>query len=167
MDSTLLIVLTVFVALTSVAMVAQAIAMVGIARAARQMQEKLNGLLPEATRILDAAQTAINQTSKFVTETNTRTVDILDLTKAQLNKLDDVLTDATNRAKVQMERAELVLDDAMGRTQQTVAILQKGVIGPIREVHGVLSGIRAALAAFARGNRPTVDHATADEEMFI
>lgn len=167
MDSSLLIALTVFVAITALAMLAQAIAVFGIFRAARQMQEKLNGLLPEAARILSAAETTINQTSKFVTETNTRTVEILDVTKAQLNKLDAVFTDAANRAKVQMERAELVLDDAMSRTQQTVAVLQKGVVGPIREVYGVLNGIRAGLAAFARGNRPTVDHATADEEMFI
>ncbi|MFZ0592728.1 MAG: hypothetical protein WAM39_19875 [Bryobacteraceae bacterium] len=167
MDSSLLIVLTVFVAICCLAMVAQAIAMFGIFRAARQIQEKLNGLLPEAAKVLNAAQTTINQTSKFVTETNARTVEILDITKAQLNKLDGVFTDAANRAKVQMERAELVLDDAMSRTQQTVVVLQKGVIGPIREVYGVLTGIRAAIAAFARGNRPTVDHATADEEMFI
>ncbi len=167
MDSSLLIVLIVFVAITTIAMVAQAIAMVGMFRAARRIQEKLNGLLPEVARILDAAQTTLNQTSKFVTDANARTVDILDVTKAQLNKLDAVFTDAANRAKVQMERAELVLDDAMSRTQQTVVVVQKGVIGPIREVHGVLSGIRAAIAAFARGNRPTVDHATADEEMFI
>jgi hypothetical protein len=167
MDSQLLIVLTVFVILAALAMAAQAIAVLGIFRAARQIQTKLNDILPEATRILNTAEATLSQTSKFVTETSTRTVDILDVTKAQLAKLDAVFTDAANRAKVQMERAELVLDDAMSRTQQTVAVLQKGVISPIREVHGVLSGIRAGIAAFARGNRPTVDTATADEEMFI
>jgi hypothetical protein len=167
MDSSLLITLIVFVAITSIAMLAQAVAIIGVARAARQIQKKIEGLLPETARVLDAAQTTINQTGKFVTEANTRTVEILDVTKAQLNKLDGVFTDAASRAKVQMERAELVLDDAMSRTQQTVAVVQKGVISPIREVHGVLSGIRAALTALAKGNRPTVDHATADEEMFI
>jgi hypothetical protein len=31
----------------------------------------------------------------------------------------------------------------------------------------LLMGIRATLAALGRGTRPTVDHATTDEEMFI
>jgi hypothetical protein len=167
MNSTLLIALTVFVALTTVAMVVQAIAMLGMVRVVRQMQEKLNGLLPEAARILDSAQTAVQQTTKFLTEANARTIDILDVTKAQLDKLDGVVSEAASRARVQMERAELVLDDAMSRTQHTVAIVQKGVVSPIREVQGVLAGVRAAIMAVARGSRTPVDHVTADEEMFI
>ena len=167
MDSTLLIVLTVFVALTTIAMIVQAVAMVGIARVVRQMHDKLNGLLPDAARVLDSAQKAIDQTSKFLADTNARTTSILDITKTQLDKLDGVVSDAAGRARVQMERAELVLDDAMSRTQQTVASLQKGIVSPIREVHGMLVGVRTAIIALARGRRPTVDHVTADEEMFI
>jgi hypothetical protein len=167
MDPTLLIILTVFVGLTTVAMIAQAVAMLGMTRVAKQSQEKLNALLPEVARTLDAAQNAVTQTGKFVNEANAKTVEILDLTKGQLTKVDDLLKDAITRAKVQMERAEMVLDDAMTRTHSTVAIVQRGVISPIREVHGVLSGIRTALSYLGRGNRPTVDHATSDEEMFI
>jgi hypothetical protein len=167
MNSTLLIALTVFVALTTIAMVAQALAMLGMVRVAREMQQKLNGLLPEIARVLEGAQNAINQTTKFLTEANTRTVGILDITKAQLEKLDEVVTDATHRAHAQMDRAELVLDDAMSRTQQTVAVLHRSVVSPVREVSGMLSGIRATIIELARGRRPTVDHVTADEEMFI
>jgi hypothetical protein len=167
MDSTLLIVLTVFVALTTISMVAQAIAMVGIARTAKETQEKVNGILPEVARILDATQVAIDQTGKFVTEANSRTNDILDLTKIQLNRVDILLKDVSVRAKAQMERAEMVLDDAMSRTQTTVSAVQRGIISPIREVHGVLTGLRTALSVIGRGNRPTVDHVTSDEEMFI
>jgi hypothetical protein len=66
-----------------------------------------------------------------------------------------------------MDRVELVLDDAMSRTQQTVAVVQRGILSPIREVNGMLAGLRTAIMTLARGSRPTVDHATADEEMFI
>ena len=66
-----------------------------------------------------------------------------------------------------MERAEMVLDDAMTRTQQTVAMVHRGVIRPVREVHGIFAGFRTALSHLGRGGRPTVDHATSDEEMFI
>ena len=167
MTPSLLIALIVFVALTAIAMVAQAIAVLGMVRVARQTQEKVNTFLPEAAKVLDSAQRAIDQTTKFLNDANTRTADILDSTKSQLTKLDVLLTDATARAQAQMDRVELVLDDAMSRTQQTVAVVQRGILSPIREVNGMLTGLRTAIMTLARGSRPTVDHATADEEMFI
>jgi hypothetical protein len=89
------------------------------------------------------------------------------VTKQQLAKVDELLTDATTRAKVQMERAEMVLDDTMTRVQETVSYVQSGVVRPVREVYGVFAGIRTALAYLGRAGRATVDHATSDEEMFI
>ena len=160
MDSTFLIVLIVFVALSTLAMIAQAIALLGIARAVRQAHEKLNGLMPEVTKILEITQHGL-------TEANNRTISILDATKAQLAKVDDLLADAAGRARVQMDRAELVLDDAMTRAHTTVATVQRGIIAPFREIYGVLIGIRTTLSVLGRANRPTVDHVTSDEEMFI
>jgi hypothetical protein len=59
------------------------------------------------------------------------------------------------------------LDDTLSRTHETVALLHDGIMKPLREVNGIAAGVRAALGAMARGNRPTVDRATSDEEMFI
>ena len=92
---------------------------------------------------------------------------MLGLAKQQLVKVDGLLDDASTRAKVQMERAEMVLDDTMTRFQSTVSVVQRGVLRPIREVHGFLTGIRTALQYLGRSSRSTVDHATSDEEMFI
>jgi hypothetical protein len=41
------------------------------------------------------------------------------------------------------------------------------VIAPIRQINGLAMGLRAALHYFLRGNRPSPDRATVDEEMFI
>jgi hypothetical protein len=38
---------------------------------------------------------------------------------------------------------------------------------PVREASAVLAGVRAAVSTLANGRRPTVDHITQDEEMFI
>jgi hypothetical protein len=167
MSPTLLVVLTVFVALAAIAMIGQAVALLGIARATKKTMGKVEALLPDAAKVLDSARKTINQTGEFLTATNTRTTDILDVAKVQITKIDDLMTDISGRVKVQLDRAEMALDDAVDRTQQTVGAVHRGVMAPIREVHGVLSGIRAAISALARGNRPTVDHATSDEEMFI
>jgi hypothetical protein len=167
MDSNLLLVLTIFIAVTTIAMVAQAVAMLGIARVAKQTQQKIDGLLPEVSKILETTNRAVEQTGKFVSDANVRTAEILDSTKLQLVKVDELLKEVTGRARAQMDRAEIVLDDAMTRTQSTVAAVQRGVVSPIREVHGFFTGVRTAISHIGRSNRPTVDHATSDEEMFI
>jgi hypothetical protein len=167
MSPTLLVVLTIFVALAAIAMVGQAVALLGIAKATKKTMAKLEALLPDAAKVLESAQRTINQTGEILTSTNTRTTEILGVAKGQMTKIDGLVTDISARVKVQLDRAEMTLDDALDRAHQTVGAVHRGVLAPIREVHGVLSGIRAVISTLARGNRPTVDHATSDEEMFI
>jgi hypothetical protein len=167
MDPTLLLILTVFVILAAIAMIAQACALVGVLFAVKRLEEKVNGFLPETTKLVELAKQTVSETKQHAAEISNRAIVMLDMSKDQLAKIEGLVSDATTRARVQIERAEMVLDDAMSRTQQTVHAVQRGVLSPIREVHGVLSGLRAGITALGRANRPTVDHATSDEEMFI
>jgi hypothetical protein len=66
-----------------------------------------------------------------------------------------------------MERAEMFLDDTMERAQDTVKLAHGTVIAPLRQINGLTAGLRAAIEYFLRGNRPSPDRATVDEEMFI
>jgi hypothetical protein len=124
-------------------------------------------VLPEVQSILATSKQTLQDVRKELGEIGTRTNSILDVTKGQFIKIDELLSDVGARARVQLERSEMVLDDVMSRTQKTVAIVQSGVIAPIREVYGLVEGLRAAIGHLAKGRRPTVDHATSDEEMFI
>jgi len=81
-------------------------------------------------------------------------------------RVDEVMEDATARARIQLDRAEMVIDDTMNRAQQTVALVHSGIMKPLREIQGVSAGVKAALNFLTRGRNSPV-HATADEEMFI
>jgi hypothetical protein len=160
-------VLTVFVGICALAMIIQMITLIILAVISKRMQDKITVVLPQVESILAISKQTLQEVKKEVGEIGTRTNSILDITKGQFIKIDELLSDISVRARVQMERAEMVLDDTMSRTQKTVAIVQSGVIAPIREIHGLIEGLRAAIAHLAKGRRPTVDHATSDEEMFI
>ena len=84
-----------------------------------------------------------------------------------MNRIDELMAEATVRTRKQMVQAEAVLDDAMSRAQDTVALLHGGILKPLREVSGVVAGIRAALRFLSRSGRPSPDRLTVDEEMFI
>lgn len=167
MDQTLLILLIIFVACSAFAMLVQAGTLLGMFLVTRRLQEQLTRILPEVQSIMGVTKRTVERVEKHVDKIGTVTGAILDVTKQQFVKVDELLTDASTRAKIQMERAEMVLDDTMTRTQQTVSIVQRTILRPVREVHGVVNGLRTAIAHLGRGSRPTVDHATSDEEMFI
>ncbi|MFL6447805.1 MAG: hypothetical protein ACJ746_08970 [Bryobacteraceae bacterium] len=148
-------------------MLIQAGTLLGLFIVAKRIQEKVSVLTGPVTGLIDTSKKTIQTVQGHIDRIGTSSSAILDTTKQQLTKVDELITDASTRAKVQMERAEMVLDDTMGRVQHTVSFVQSGVVRPVREVQGIVTGIRTALTHLGRGGRPTVDHATADEEMFI
>ena len=173
-ETTLLYVMAAFVIISAIALCIQAGMLAGIYKTVKAMQETINPLVPKVESLVEKTNTAVEQSGRQITEITTRaneilesSKDILDSTKRQVAIVEDLVGDAAVRARVQMDRAELVLDDTLSRAHETIAVFHDGVMRPLREVNGLAAGIRAALGALARGNRPTPDQATSDEEMFI
>jgi isoleucyl-tRNA synthetase len=167
MNDTLLIVMTVFVIVAAIAMVAQAAAMWGVYKATRSAQERILTVMPKVESLLATSQQTIEQSRVQILELTTKTNQILDTTKVQLARVDSLMADASGRAKAQLEKAEIVIDDTLSRAHQTVNMVHGGIVRPVREVQAVAAGLKTALQHFLRGGRPSPAQATADEEMFI
>lgn len=165
--TSLLYVMTAFVIIAAVALCIQAGMLAGLYRTTKQLQQTINPLVPKVDNLVETTKTTVEQSSKQIAEVTTRANDILDSTRRQLLVVEDVVNDAAARAKVQLERVDLVLDDTLTRAHQTVEELHNGILKPLRQLNGVAAGIRAAVEFLGRGNRPNVDQATSDEEMFI
>jgi len=173
-DQNLLILMTIGAVIAAIALCVQAAMLVGIWKASKATHDRIVLVLPKVERFLETSEEAIVQSKKQILEITTKTNlildstrNILDTTRAQMAKVDDLLTDASTRAKFQMDRAELVLDDAMSRAQETVAVVHSGVMRPLREIQGVAAGLRTAFGVLLKGGRPNVASVTQDEEMFI
>ncbi len=163
----LLYVMTAFVVIAAIALCIQAGVLAGMYRTTKAMQAQIQPLVPKVESLVETTKTSVEQSRKQIVEVTTRANEILDSTKRQLAMVEDVVSDASARAKVQLERVELVLDDTLNRAHETVATVHDGIMRPLREINGIAAGIKTALAYMARGNRPSPDQATSDEEMFI
>lgn len=166
-DHTLLLVMTAFVIIAALALLIQAGLLFGIYKAARVLQENVVRLLPKVEGLVEASRVAVEDSRRKIVEITTKTSEILDTTRKQVARIDELFEDATGRARIQLDRAEMVLDDTMNRAQETVAFVHGGIMKPLREIQGVASGVRAAVNYLMRGRAPSPAHATADEEMFI
>ncbi len=166
-QQTLLYVMVVFVVISAVALVVQAGLLFVIYRTSRSLDERIAALAPKIESLVETSRAAVEDSRRQILELTRKAGEILDSAKAQIATVEEVLTEFSARAKVQMERAEMVLDDTVSRAQETVALIHGGIMRPLREIHGVAAGLRTAFLYLFRGTRPNVDQATSDEEMFI
>ena len=155
------------VLLSSLALVMSALASVGIYRTVRRLEERIEPLIPEAMAAVQKAEQTMSEALVQIRDLSERASKVLDNTESQLNEIKAVREDVTNRIMVQAERVELVLDDTLSRVQDLVHMIHNGVMRPVREVNGVVVGIKTAVQTLLLGRRPSVARATQDEEMFI
>jgi hypothetical protein len=166
-SDTALLIVGVSAVVSAVAIVVQAVILFGFIRAAKALFKRLDELIPKAEIALAKAELTMEHGRKGIDEISARSLEVISLTRAQLARVDDLMADATARLRVQMDRAEIVMDDTLNRTQETVATFHNGIMRPLRQFTGVAAGIRGALDYFLKGGRPNVSQATQDEEMFI
>ncbi len=164
---TLLYVMAAFVVIAAIALCIQAGCLIGVYKTTKRLEDKITPLVPKLDSLVDLTKTTVERSKAQIAEITTKANDILDITIIQLAKVDDVVSDAACRAKVQMDRVEMVLDDTMSRAHEAVATVHNGIMAPVRELSGLAAGIRAAFSHLARAGRPSVAQVTSDEEMFI
>ena len=164
---TTLILLTIFVAITAVSFAAQAVAILRLAKTAKEMKERVDSFIPKAEKLIQTAESTIAETRTQITEITGKAHEILALTQTQLMRVDDLVADASARAKVQMDRAEIVLENTLTRVNDTVNSVHGTILRPIREITGVAAGVKAAVGHLLKGAPANVAQVTTDEEMFI
>jgi len=160
-------VVTMGVSLCWLAALVTAGAMLAIFRTTKRLEAKINPIAEKAGPILDSARSIVDEARPKIQDMISRADEIAITARNQMVRLDTLVSEAAESARIQIERIDVAVSDTVTRVQETTAAVQSTVLKPVREVNGVVSGLRAAISTLARGNRASVDHATQDEEMFI
>ena len=163
----LLYVMTGAVIVAAAALILQAALLLGMYKSSKNIREQFTVIAGNTESFVKSAQLTLEQSRKQISDVAAKSSQVLDLAHRQLVRIDEVMGEATYRAKIQMERVELVLDEAVTRMNEALVLLNKGVIRPVREVTALAAGIEAGLRCLFRSRQRTVERATSDEEMFI
>ncbi len=163
-----------FTAVACAALVIQVILLAVMAVASLRMKRQVSGLvarteplLAKAEPMLATGQGLLEDIRKYAGELAVKSNELLDLSRKELGRVDDLLAEAATRTRAQMDRIEMVMDDTVNRFQETTSLLQNGVVRPLRQLGGLTAGVRAAVGFLLSGRHTTVEQATHDEEMFI
>jgi ElaB/YqjD/DUF883 family membrane-anchored ribosome-binding protein len=137
--------LKVFVAVTSGAVLLQAMIMVALYVAVRQSTAKMEAL---ATEIKEKALPTMETVQSFLVEVRpkidtiaTNVSESSALVKNQLARIDATLTDALDRTRLQVIRADELLNRTMDKVEETSEFVHKTVVSPLRHVNGFMAAL--------------------------
>jgi hypothetical protein len=156
--------LTLFVALTAVAVMTQAGVLVAIYLQSKRLSDQLERFMNE-TRELMAPVKTITENLRVA---SANIVEIGVSAREQFRRVESMVTDTGEVLQTQLARLDSATRDVVERVNATAQVLQDSIIRPVREVAAVAKGLSHGLETFffRRQKRP-VDQAHQDEELFI
>jgi ElaB/YqjD/DUF883 family membrane-anchored ribosome-binding protein len=170
MDDTLL---KIFIAVTTFAVVVQAGILVGLYLAVRKSTARMEALAVEVkSRVLPTVETAQNLMVELrpkIDVISNNLAESSDLVRNQLGRLDATVTDVLDRARLQVIRADELLNRTMDKVEETSEVVHKTVISPLRQVNGLMAAISTGVDVFLGQKRrhPRNGGGVPQDEMFI
>jgi methyl-accepting chemotaxis protein len=145
-----------FIALTGAAVVLQAGVLLALYLSVRKTSARMEGLATEVkTKALPALESAqsilvdLRPRLQMIAENLHETTTTI---RAEVQRMDAIVNDAADRARLQIIRADEMLTRTLDRVEEASDMVTKTVVSPVRQLSGLVQGITAGLE-FLVGNR--------------
>lgn len=174
-QNTLLALVVVIVALLGF----QTLALVALVLALRKLSVRVASLMVIAEDtarnvgpVLRSAREMMVESKDKLSLVSQNLVEVSQLTKQQVTRFDGVMSDVSDRLRLQVIRLDQLLSNTVARVEETTELVQNNVVKPVRELSAILAGVRTGLEYLLRRNRsragrPAPGQATQEEELFI
>jgi uncharacterized protein YoxC len=136
-------------------------AVTSFTRIGKELQDRINPILQRTNRILENSEDRIASIMGDAAE-------LTRLARGQAQKADRVVTEATDRMRAQIIRADQILTGTLEVIEEAGSTFRRRLWEPVNQASAVIKGIKAGLD-FLRGPRRYKDResTTQDEELFI
>ena len=156
--------MTLFVALTAIAIITQAAVLIAIYLMSKRLSEQVERFMGETREMM----LPIRSIAENLRVASANLVEIGLSARDQFRRVETMVADTGEALHIQLARFDRVSKDVMDRINETVEIVQDSVVRPAREVAALAKGLSRGFGAFLfRRSRSTVDQARQDEELFI
>jgi methyl-accepting chemotaxis protein len=164
--------LTLALILVALAVLMQAVAMIGIWLAVRRIPDQVEAVRADVKQRLDpltqsVTEIVINAREPLRTITS-NLADISKMLHERTADMDALVAELVDKSRSQVVRVDQMVSDLVEKVETTSDAVQRGVLAPIQEVSAVIRGMRAGLEfLFSRRRTTNVSEATQDEQLFI
>jgi ElaB/YqjD/DUF883 family membrane-anchored ribosome-binding protein len=164
--------LTLFIAITSVAIVLQMVILAAMYFTMRKSSQRMEALAGE---VKSKALPAIEKAHDMLVELRPQVNSIADnlnhssrLVRGHMTRLDATVHDVLDRTRLQVIRADEMVSRTMDRVEETTDLVHNTVVSPIRQLSGLVHGLGVALQFLVGGRKGSRDaSAVPQDEMFI
>ena len=157
------VLLTLFVALTALAVMTQAGVLFAVYLMSKRLSEQVERFMKDTREMITPMRTI----AENLRTTSANLADIGASAREQFRRVEAMVTDTGEVLHSQLDRLDKVTRDVVDRVNTTAEVVQESVVRPVREVAAVVKGVSRGFEAFFSRRRSTVDQAHQDEEMFI
>jgi hypothetical protein len=160
--------LVIFIAIAAISILLQAGFTVAMAIGALKARKKIMALVDDVRLhampvIMSSREVLQDVTPKIKTITENLTATSTTL-RAKAEQIGSVVGDVTSKAHVQATRVDGMVKSTLDHLTLAVQALEHGVAVPVRQVNGILNGLRAGVDVM---RRKTPDHREAEEDLFV
>jgi hypothetical protein len=145
-----------FIAVTALAVLIQAGILVSLFVAVRKTSVRMEAVAEEvkakALPTLEAAQAVLAELRPKLQIVADNLMETTIVARSQVERMDATVTDAVDRARLQVIRADDLLTRTLDRVEETSDLVHNTVVSPVRQVSGLIQGITAGVE-FLLGNR--------------
>lgn len=164
--------LTIWIAVTSAAVVLQALILLGMYLAMRKTSAKVDSLTEEIKNkvlpTVDLVNTTITDLKPRIETIVVNVSESSTLVRAQLERLDATVTDVVDRTRLQVIRADELINRTMDKVEDATEAVHQTVVSPVRQLSGLINGVTAALEFLRHGkNGKREGVSVPQDEMFI
>jgi hypothetical protein len=157
--------LTIFVALTAVAVMLQAGVLIAIYLVTKRTSEQLDKFTKDSRELMIPLK-SIADNMKTVSE------DLIDMgvsAKEQFRRVEAIITDAGQALQSQMDRFDRVSKNVAERIDETTEVVQDSILSPVRDISALAKGLTRGVQVFfnRRARNNSEESVREDEELFI
>src|SRR5581483_6069455 len=117
-----------------------------------------------AEPILATTRQILEENKPRIAEVSVEAVEIEREAREQADRISELLAESADRAKARLAQIDRTVDETVEQVEQVGGAVKTAVLKPVKEVNGLMAGMKAAISTFASGSRrPSVDHVTQDE----
>jgi methyl-accepting chemotaxis protein len=163
----------IFIVVAAVAIVIQAAMLTAMFLQIKRLSERLErftgDLESRLTPILSRVQVFLEDTQPRISEMVADAAHVVYLARAQAQKVDRVFTEASDRLRGQLVRADRILTGALEAVEDAGTKFTHSVWRPMHKVSALMQGIMVGidLLRSRRGNRRPEEPLEQEEELFI
>jgi hypothetical protein len=169
MESSTHTLLIIFIAIAAFSLLLHAVSMVATALGVRKAQKKVEALVDDvrlhALPVIISSREAIHDLTpklKVITENLVAASGTL---RAKAEQVGGLVGDVTTRAQVQASRVDGMVKATLDQVTIAAHAIEHGIAVPIRQVNGILNGLRAGVDVMWNKNPRT--HHDPDDDLFV